>query len=153
MKGKSSFTVKEAYDDLEKKCPGVCKMLKNVAGPKANNARILGAASLLLNCRNRRISHFQKLIGLLLWKGQLRSLVRYLVFRSYGISNGIYLLFLECINAMILYILDQGWEYTFHFDICVQPKGLYEYSDSDKATAKYGTPVSAILPQDIVIST
>ncbi|XP_072025007.1 uncharacterized protein [Amphiura filiformis] len=70
------FKIEDASQELEEKCPILCSYLRAVGSPtggKRLTPKVYAAAMLLLNTRNNRVNALQKLVALLLWKGQLKS--------------------------------------------------------------------------------
>ncbi|XP_072013640.1 uncharacterized protein [Amphiura filiformis] len=73
--GMFPFKIADVTKELEEKCPTLCSSLQAIAKPGSTSVqpRVWAAAMLLLNTRNKNVNAFQKLISILLWKGQLKS--------------------------------------------------------------------------------
>ncbi len=80
------FKLQDAYNEFSSKCPILCAVLQAVTGRISNGLLLVpviyAAAMILMNSRNRKVNAFQKLVSLLLWKGQLKTKVSCLFFFS-----------------------------------------------------------------------
>ena len=77
------FSIDSLYKDIQQRCPSLCATMLAAVKPSlwATAApRIVAAASILLQTRSKQCNAFQKLISLLLWKGQCKSLVSLTIF-------------------------------------------------------------------------